>query len=68
MVYNPIFEEELSREKEFDKLRQAIKFRAGKDLFKDLCSKLNTFAKSHPIFTTVAIGVFSYGLSKSKPR
>jgi hypothetical protein len=64
MSYNPIFEEEVEKEKEFDQLRKAIKGRASQDQFKDLCFKFSAFVKNHPVFTAVALGVFSTGLVK----
>lgn len=66
MVYNPIFEEEMDRETELKGLKNAIKLRAGKDQMNDLCFKFSTFVKAHPIFTTMAIGVFSMGLVAKK--
>lgn len=66
MVYNPIFEEELERGKQIGDLRRAIKSRATKDQVQDLCVKFTNFVKAHPIFTTVALGVFSIGLTAGK--
>lgn len=66
MVYNPIFEEEIDRDRELTELRKAIKLRAGKDQVMDLCTKFSTFLKNHPVVTTAAIGVFSYALSSGK--
>jgi len=66
MVYNPIFEEENTRGKELNELRKAIRLRAGKDQVKDLCQKFSGFVRSHPVFTTLAIGVFAIGLNTSK--
>lgn len=58
MVYNPIFEEENERNKELEELRKSIKLRASKEQVKDLCFKFSTFVKNHPVFTSVALGVF----------
>ena len=66
MVYNPIFEEELDRENQLRGLKNAIKLRAGKDQMQDLCFKFSTFVKAHPIFTTMAIGVFGLSLASRK--
>ncbi len=66
MVYNPIFEEELDRENQLRGLKNAIKLRAGQDQMQDLCFKFSTFVKAHPIFTTMAIGVFGLGLVSKK--
>ncbi len=66
MVYNPIFEEELDRENELKGLKNAIKLRAGKDQMQDLCFKFSTFVKAHPIFTTMALGVFGLSLASRK--
>ena len=66
MSYNPIFEEEISRDKELDELRKAIKVRASKEQLSDLCFKFSTFVKNHPVFTSLALGVFSAGLIKNK--
>ena len=64
MSYNPIFEEEMNREREFEELRKAIKIRASKEQFNDLCFKFSTFVRNHPIFTSLALGVFGSGLIK----
>lgn len=64
MSYNPIFEEELDRGKEIDELRKAIKLRASREQFGDLCFKFSAFIKNHPVFTTLALGVFGTGLIK----
>ncbi|MDA0771876.1 MAG: hypothetical protein O3C63_02930 [Cyanobacteria bacterium] len=66
MVYNPIFEEEMGRNKELDELKGAIKRRAGSEKVLDLCSKFGNFVKAHPIFTTLALGVFGAGLAGRK--
>ena len=66
MSYNPIFEEEINRDKEFEELRKAIKIRASKEQLSDLCFKFSTFVKNHPVFTSLALGVFSAGLIKNK--
>lgn len=66
MSYNPIFEEEMSRDQELDELRKAIKVRASKEQLKDLCFKFSTFVKNHPVFTSLALGVFSTGLVSKK--
>jgi hypothetical protein len=66
MVYNPIFEEELDRETQLRGLKSAIKLRAGQDQMKDLCFKLSTFVKAHPVFTTMAIGAFGLSLASRK--
>lgn len=66
MTYNPIFEEEISREKELNDLRGAIKLRAGSDKVLDLCHKFSNFVKAHPIFTTLALGVFGANLGRKR--
>lgn len=66
MTYNPIFEEEISREQELNNLKDAIKRRAGSETILDLCHKFGTFVKAHPIFTTLALGIFSAGLIKKR--
>lgn len=65
MVYNPIFEEEVERDAELGSLRRAIKSRAAQDQFQNLCHKFTHFVKAHPIFTTVALGVFGLGITSS---
>jgi hypothetical protein len=65
MVYNPIFEEEVQRDVELGSLRRAIKTRAAQDQFQNLCQKFTHFVKAHPIFTTVALGVFGLGITSS---
>lgn len=64
MTYNPIFEEEMGRDQELKHLRLAIKKRAGSENLTDLVEKFATFIKSHPILTTLAIGVFSSQLGR----
>jgi hypothetical protein len=64
MVYNPIFEEEISRDQELSELKKAIKLRASKEQLEDVYDKAQNFVKSHPIFTTLALGVFGLGLRK----
>lgn len=64
MVYNPIFEEEISRDQELLELKKAIKLRASKEQLGDVCDKAQNFVKKHPIFTTLALGVFGIGLKK----
>ena len=64
MVYNPIFEEEYSKERELDELKKAIKLRASKDQLGDLYQKAQNFVLNHPIFTSLALGVFGIGLKK----
>ena len=59
MVYNPIFEEELERDKELHSLKNSIRFTASQDQAKDVCLKVGNFFKMHPILTTLALGVFS---------
>ncbi len=66
MVYNPIFEEEMNKDKDFLDLKKAIKMRAGKDQVKDLCTKFTALVKNHPVITTVALGVFASSLVGSK--
>jgi len=61
---NNEIEEELDRNKELQELRKAIKMRAGSDQVLDLCSKFSTFVKAHPIFTTIALGVFGAGIAR----
>ncbi len=61
MVYNPIFEEEIIRDQELLELRKAIKVRASKELLEDVYDKSQSFLRNHPIFTTLALGIF--GLS-----
>ncbi len=62
-MYNPIFEQE-NRDKELGELRNAIKLRASSDQVRDLCFQFSNFIKSHPIFTSLALGVFSYSFAK----
>ncbi|MDD9899141.1 MAG: hypothetical protein OXU45_09115 [Candidatus Melainabacteria bacterium] len=64
MTYNPIFEEEMGREQELKDLRLAIKKRAGTDSVMDLVDRCTNFVKSHPILTTIALGVFSSQLGR----
>lgn len=64
-MYNPIFEQE-NRNQELQELKDAIKLRAGSDQVKDLANKFSHFVKSHPIFTSLAIGVFSTALVRNK--
>jgi hypothetical protein len=64
MVYNPIFEEELSKDQELIELKKAIKQRASKEQFEDVYKKTQTFVMKHPIFTTLALGMFSLSLKK----
>ena len=64
MVYNPIFEEEISRDQELLELKKAIKLRASKDQLEEVYTKAEKFVKSHPIFTTIALGIFGLGLKK----
>lgn len=61
MTYNPIFEEELEREKDLKDLRDQICYRATMDQLKDLSSKTFGFVKKHPIVTILALGVFGIG-------
>jgi hypothetical protein len=61
MTYNPIFEEELERDKELKGLREQIRYRATMDQLKDLSSKTFKFVKRHPIVTILALGVFGLG-------
>ena len=64
MVYNPIFEEELIRDKELLELRKAIKMRASKEQIDEVYVKFQNFVKTHPIFTTLALGIFGLGFVK----
>lgn len=64
MVYNPIFEEEISRDQELIELKKAIKLRASKDLLEDVYRKSENFIKSHPIFTSFALAVFGLSLKR----
>jgi hypothetical protein len=64
MVYNPIFEEELSRDQELMELKKAIKLRASKELLEEVYFKAQKFVKSHPIFTTLALGIFGLSFKK----
>ena len=64
MVYNPIFEEELSRDQELSELKKAIKLRASKELIEEVYEKAQKFVKNHPIFTTLALGMFGLTFRK----
>lgn len=64
MVYNPIFEEELSKDQELIELKKAIKQRASKEQLEDVYKKTQTFVLRHPIFTTLALGMFGLSLRK----
>ncbi|MCE2929128.1 MAG: hypothetical protein LW817_05820 [Candidatus Caenarcaniphilales bacterium] len=68
MVYNPIFEEEIERDKELIELRKAIKLRAGKDQVKDLSTKFSSFVIKHPVFTALALSAFALGSGRSRTR
>ena len=64
MVYNPIFEEEISRDQELVELKKAIKLRASQDQLEDVYLKVQRFVTDHPIFTSLALGVFGLGLKR----
>tara|TARA_B100001989_G_C24290747_1_gene340884 strand:- start:179 stop:385 length:207 start_codon:yes stop_codon:yes gene_type:complete len=64
MVYNPIFEEEISRDRELSDLKKAIKLRASKEQLGDVCEKFQDFVKNHPIFTSLVLGVFGFSFAK----
>ena len=64
MLYNPIFEEENLREQELLDLKKAIKTRASNEQIKEVYQKTQRFIKSHPIFTTLALGLFGLSFKK----
>ena len=62
MIYNPIFEEEFTRVKEFRNLREAIASRATNGKVQDFTKKAFGFVKSHPVLTLLVLTVFGLGL------
>lgn len=66
MVYNPIFEEEITRDQELLELKKAIKIRASKEQLQEVVGKAQSFVKKHPIFTTLALSVFGLGLKHNR--
>ena len=67
MTYNPIFEEELEREKELKSLKNSIRFRSATKHTKDLFSRLFSFGKSHPVASLATLAsLIGFGLGNRK--
>ena len=55
MVYNPIFEEEIERKKEFKQLRKEIKSRHRHETVRQIMDRVYNLLKKKPVLTLVAL-------------
>lgn len=65
MSYNPIFEEEVERERELKNLKDSITYRATRDQVMEFVSKTINFCRAHPMITLFVTGLVSASFNRN---